>query len=412
MKREVTLRFISTPHALGLMGAAFIFFVVGIIYGLGQVYIMFGVVAALPLACYLVGRSTLRGLTVQRRMPGQAVENEDVRVQLRVSNPGRVGRFLFRVEDQLPEWLASDRAGGVVHHLPSGEQTALTYTVHPLKRGVHKLGPIWLATTDAAGLFRFRRRAGEAAELVVHPAPAPVPNLRLGGDPAMGAHQPTRRPAQDGADFHSVREYVPGDDLRRIHWKSTARLGVFNVLEFEQSLSSGVTLILDLNADGDVGEGRRNTVEYAVKLAAGVVQQSLARGSVCHLVAQGREDRSVRVARGRADAAAAMDALARVQADGTRPVSELTADLTRRLPHGSVVAVITAVPDPALARVAARLRQRGTPLTVILLRGDSFAPTGPAQAAYEAAARALARAGAEVQQVYAFDARFEAGHEH
>ena len=411
MRRQPSIHFISAPHRLGLLAAALIFFVVGVIYGLGQIYVMFSAVVALPVASYLVGWWTLRGLRVRRSMPAEAAEGETVPVKLTVANPGRFGRFLFRLEDRLPEWLASGRPGGVVQRLMGGEQETLAYSLRPTRRGVYQVGPVALTTTDPAGLFRFGRHAGEAAELVVYPAPVPVPEVRVGGDPTVGGREPTRRPAQDGTDFHSVREYMPGDDLRRIHWKSTARLGVFNVLEFEQSLSGGVTVVLDLDPAGDLGEGRRNTLEYAVKLAAGVVQQALMRGVVCRFVAQGEQDRSVRAVRGRADIATVMDALARVQADGPRPVSEVAAAATERLRPGATVVVITAVPDPALPAVVGGLKRRGARVTVVLLRGDSFARDAPSQPLYESAVRSLVRTGADVHQVYAFDGRFEAGRE-
>lgn len=419
MAKPVT-GFLSRPRGFGFVFAAFIFFVVGLIYGLGQLYIMFAAIVLLPAASYVVGWSALRRLKVQRRLPRQAAEGDTVRVELQVANQGRYGKPLFRIDDQLPEWLDSEDPGGNVTGLAAGETQRLHYRARASKRGVFPVGPAMLSASDPVALFEFRAQAAPASELVVHPRPAALTDLPLGGDPLFEGRRPSRQRAEDGIDFHSTREYQPGDDLRRIHWKSSARRDTFTVLEFERSYSGGVTVVLDLRPEVEVGVGRHTALEYAVKAAAGIAQQVLSRAGPFRLIARGAADHSLAVGGKAAQLGRVLDALARVKADGTEGVGEALRGLPGRVRAGRSVVVISPSVEQETLTALGALARRGVAAMAVLLRGDTFAlaaagaddmretraPSAPAPDTYHAYVQALRRAGVVVRQVRCFDPEF------
>ena len=399
--------------------AAFIFFVIGVVYGQQQIYLMFAAIVLLPVASYVVGWSALRRLEVRRRLARQAAEGESIPVELLVTNTGRYGKLLFRVDDALPAWLESDDPGGNVVRLAAGDTERLCYRARALKRGVFAVGPATLWASDPVALFDFRSQGAAASEVVVRPRPAVLSDLPLGGDPLFHGRRASRQRAEDGVDFHSTREYHPGDDLRRIHWKSTARRDIFTVLEFERTYSGGVTVVLDLAPQAEVGAGQHTTLEYAIKAAAGIAQQVLSRGGAFGLVARGAVDRSLRVAGGMSQMGRVLDALARVEADGTESVAETLRALAGRLGPGRCVVVLTPAVDRETAAALGGLRRRGAVPTVVLLRADSFAlaaagrPEGEGKAdgaltpeAYRAYVGALRRNGVTVREVRCFDREF------
>lgn len=421
--------FLSRPRGFAIIFAAFIFFVIGVIYGLEQLYLMFAAIVTLPAASYAIGWSALRSLRLRRRLARQVSEGDSIEVELEVTNQGRYGKLLFRVDDELPQWLESEDAGGHVPRLAAGETERLRYRARALKRGIFAVGPASLSACDPVALFEFHTQAAPASEVVVHPQPVVLDDLPLGGEPRFHGRRATRQRAEDGIDFHATREYQPGDDLRRIHWKSTARRDVITVLEFERSNSGGVTVVLDLRPESQVGLGRHSTLEYGVKIAAGIAQQTLARGGSFGLVARGAQDRSLHVSRGRAGLKRVFDVLAAVQANGSEAVGQTLRSLAGRLLRGRAVVVISPAVDRETVTALSGLARHGVDCALVMLRADSFAvasagaqgrasaAAAPAREAYQAHARALRRTGVTVREVRCFDMEFmkpfelEAAHE-
>ena len=136
--------------------------------------------------------------------------------------------------------------------------------IRPLPRGVHAVRAAWVESSYPLGLLRVRRPLAAPREIVVHPAPAQVPNAPGGGvagiAAAIGAVPGTDQPS-------GVREFRSGDEIRDVHWRATARLGRPVVTEWDSCSGDGLELVLDLRADEHALEGALSVVA-ALALAA------------------------------------------------------------------------------------------------------------------------------------------------
>jgi uncharacterized protein (DUF58 family) len=136
--------------------------------------------------------------------------------------------------------------------------------IPPLPRGVHAVRGAWIESTYPLGLVRVRRRIAAQAEIVVHPAPASIPNAPGGGAAGLaaaiggttGANQPS-----------GLRDFREGDEIRAVHWRATARRGRPVVTEWDASVGEGLELVLDRRADDDAFEASLSLVA-ALALAA------------------------------------------------------------------------------------------------------------------------------------------------
>ena len=321
---------------------------------------------------FVLARGTLEMVDVKRKAPGLMKEGQRRRVRLTATNRGLRRRYFFTLSDELPDGLeATDESKGeaLVPSLAAEEEFVFEYPLQANRRGVYRLGPATLEHTDLIGMFNFRRKAGEADELVVHPTPERIPNIWSLATSLRAPERPRRRFKGEGTEFYGTRPFVPGDDLRRVDWSATARRGQLIVREYERAEATDAVLIIDLSASVHRGEGDDHTLERAVKLAASAQEQLLDRGSSVGLIAVGEENFSVPSSPAPAQRSKLLDALARVQADGREELAAVIEGYGAYLPSGGMVIVISPRLDAKTLPIAGRLLERGHTVSWMIVEG-------------------------------------------
>lgn len=154
----------------------------------------------------------------------------------------------------------------------------LSWRAHTVcsRRGVFTLGPWEARTGDPFGLFLVRHQMLETQEILVYPPLAVLPETLVPHRGKLGEHRPLHLPLQaDTVDGMSVREYIHGDSLRRIHWPTTARKDAPYVKVFEPESVSRIWILPDLDPEAQLGEGEDSTEETIVLLAASLAAHLL-----------------------------------------------------------------------------------------------------------------------------------------
>ncbi|MEY4423616.1 MAG: hypothetical protein RLZZ258_719 [Actinomycetota bacterium] len=168
-----------------------------------------------------------------------------------------------------------------------GQTFATELPIPTERRGVLQVGPFTNVRTDPVGLFRRELELLESETLYVYPQTAFVPSTKVGILRDLEGN-PTTKPVDSDLSFQTIREYVPGDSQRHIHWKSTAKTGEFMVRQFEESSRSQMALILATNS-GDYAEA--DEFELAIS----------ALGSIALSAIRDRRELASSVIRGRID---------------------------------------------------------------------------------------------------------------
>ncbi len=221
-----------------------------------HVYELFYMAAAwglvVPLG-YLLARINVGNLQVARSLCSPVAVGDTTDVTLTVHNRGRGRRFLFTVEDLLPEGLTiAGQAGQLVTDLAPEATRQLSYQLVPERRGVYHLSDIQLAAPDLLGMYELSRRLQQPQELIVYPRPISLPPIWRAASARGAALTTSRRKSHQGTDLYGVREYIPGDDLRHIHWKVSAHANQLIITEREERRSLAATVILDLPGAGTI----------------------------------------------------------------------------------------------------------------------------------------------------------------
>ncbi|NUT99790.1 MAG: DUF58 domain-containing protein [Saccharothrix sp.] len=227
-------------------------------------------VVALPvLAAWLaqrarVGLHASRFLHPSRVQVGAATE---VKVELR--SAGRLPTGGLLLEDAVPYALGA-RPRFVVERLPRNTVTALRYPLKPVMRGIQQVGPLMARITDPFGLAEFDRELAGRSKLVVVPRVVGLAGLPSGSGMGAGDDGSIRLRAGQGEDDAVVRQYRHGDDLRKVHWRSTARRDELMVRVEERPWRGGTTVLLDHRQTAHRGTGPNSSLEWAVSFAASV----------------------------------------------------------------------------------------------------------------------------------------------
>jgi uncharacterized protein (DUF58 family) len=311
--------------------------------------------AALPLlAAAYVGRSRYKLACTRSLEPGRAPVGSSARVILRLQNMSRLPTGTLLLEDRLPYALGS-RPRVVLERLGAHQASSVAYTVRADVRGRYPIGPLVIRLTDPFGLCELTRSFPSVDRLTVIPQVVKLPSVRLGGEYAGTGESRARSVAVHGEDDAATREYRRGDDLRRVHWRSTARTGELMVRREEQPWESRATVVLDTRADAHRGEGPTASFEWAVSATASIAMHLRQAGYKLRLVTGSGIDIDTGEA---ASEGLILDTLADVQADQPGDISLLVEQVRRRSDGGLVIGIFGAL-TAAEAELLAGLRGNG-----------------------------------------------------
>ena len=267
---------VPTRRGLFFIGVGVVTYLLAQQSNVGWFYVADAFVWGVLLVNLAMPRWTLWGLRVHRRLSADRgaareglFEGDTVQVTLQVTNPGRVPRYFFPAADQCPlEAPDSQTNRALVGYVAPGSSVPWVYAVECYRRGEHQFGPVRLECSAPFGLFRARRSVSAPLRVLVYPQVFDFAVARLRGELRKGPTVPT--PAQRIGEFRGAREYQPGDSLRQVHWKSSARSGQLMVKEYDRGPESQTVLFL--NAGHNAGTGKESTLEYGIKLAASIAR--------------------------------------------------------------------------------------------------------------------------------------------
>ncbi|MDP8969602.1 MAG: DUF58 domain-containing protein, partial [Actinomycetota bacterium] len=280
---------VITQRGLALLGCAGLVWLVGRLLGIPELYIVAGSSAGLVAAGAVAVRLSSATISVRRDLTARRLHHGgSAEAVIELRNDARLPASLLLVEDGGHHALAAPPRF-VVPGLGPGRTVTLSHRVYGNARGRFTVGPLRISVRDPFGATQRVRRYTATDEFVVYPRiEALDTDLPVGVHRGSGASQ-DRRLLSAGDEFYTMREYVTGDDLRMVHWPSTAHRARLMVRQQEQQRQSQATVLCDTRAAAHQGVGARSTLEKAVSAAASVIWHLADRGYQVRLVTEGQE---------------------------------------------------------------------------------------------------------------------------
>ena len=348
-----------------LVGGALASWILARVIGGRAVYLM-AYTGALVLVVAVVIARRKRSLTaVRSELPSRAREGQTLEVELTLTAPTRLSTFVL--EEKLhPHLGATVRIP--VEEVTSGEGVKFNYSFRPRLRGVYKIGPASAEWTDPFGLARRNQQLLGEAEIIVHPSTENVldrPLTRQWEDPPL--RPPISKPWPTGFEFYGMRDYVPGDDLRRVVWKAVARTGRILVKESEQGITDRIVVVLDTDREWHSPGEPSETFEFAIRVAASIGAYHIKEGFSVTL--ETNEAELAKALRGPQARIKYLDQLAMVKR-GTLPLQiGIERILNRSRSDAHTVVVTTHLDDKSASRLGL-LIDKGASVLVVVVAWD------------------------------------------
>lgn len=350
-------------------------------------------VIALPLLVVLfLTVSKVRIGAARQLLPDRVAAGSESQVQLELWRTGRLPAGEVLLEDGVAYTLGA-RPRFLVERLPHDRRVRLRYPLHPMLRGTPQVGPLRATITDPFGLCEFDRELIGHSKLIVVPRTVDLSGLPPGAGTGIADDGTIRRGAGQGDPDAMVRQYRQGDDLRMVHWPSTARRDEVMVRLEQRPRNGGTTVLLDHRAAAHHGTGPSASLEWAVSFAASLCLHLRKTGQGVRLVTEhGKELAEIPAESGPSTDAVVLDALAVLQAAHQRDITMGHDPAAGQ----ELIAVLGSVSTDSVHELC-RHRSRGTRSFAVLLDTAAWSSEVTASAqraiAVEAAAGLFRAAG-------------------
>jgi uncharacterized protein (DUF58 family) len=332
--------------------------------------IMLITLGGLFLVSYFWARQLARGLSGHRQLRfGWVAVGDRLSELFEIYNSSSLPALWVEVVDHsnVPGYQAAVVRSVREHGIEKWRQSAVCQ-----QRGQYHLGPWELQTADPLGIFQVIVPCPQRTEIIIHPPihtqiPTPLP-----AGASSGRVRSQELSWQASINASTIRDYQPNDPRQWIHWPSSARRDGLFVRQFDLDAAGDIWLLLDLQADAQVGIGMDGTEEQGVLLAAALTAQAIHQNRAVGLASYGQEPQLIPPARGQGQQWNLLQALAVVTADSEHDLSMALQDLGPLIRRGSALVIITSSNQASFLPPLLALAQRGIRCRVSLFDRQSF----------------------------------------
>ena len=319
-------------------------------------------------------RRSLAQVVYNREYDDHAFLGEKIEVCLKITNRGWLPLPWVRIHEGLPVALSGPDSFQSVISLGPSSETRLEYSINARKRGYYSIGPMFISSGDILGLGSSLRFEGGIENLTVYPKIVPLTAIPIPSSSPQGTLRHTQPIFEDPTRVMGKRDYVAGDSLRRVDWKSTATTGRMQVKIFEPSIALETVIFLNLKAEDYHYRARIDSTEFAIVVAASISKWVVDKGQSVGLSVNGvdpvmddRTPRFVPSRKGKGHLMRILETLARVEVSDELPAfSKVIQSQRYHLSWGTTLIVITSQVEDDLLDELYQARRAGQNVIIVL----------------------------------------------
>jgi uncharacterized protein (DUF58 family) len=354
-------------------------------------YTLFGI--------YVLGRlwarRSLGAVSLERHYDQRVFLGQTFTIDVEVRNRSWLPVLWLRLSDTVPTDLTAGAAFRQVVSLLPRERLNLSYTLTGRRRGYYQIGPFGTVGGDLLGTATYQAQRTDQDFVIVYPKIVALRDLGFPSQSPFGILPSRDRIFEDPTRIQGVREYQPGDSLRRMDWKTSARVGTLQVRRYEPAISLETAIFLNLDAAAYPRRERYMATELGIVIAASVAVHVVEKRQAVSLATNGRDPLQSRASlsgadesgrkgepvsapalplrKGREHLINLLDLLARIEVapeEEALPFLDLLGRKSLALPWGSTIVVITSREIEGLLDTLMTLRRRGLVVILVLTSPD------------------------------------------
>lgn len=325
----------------------------------------------LPISIYLLIASLLRppsdiSVVTERAVDlNRVMEGDTVEVELKVENRGSHSRHI-EIQDKIPG--SSTLIKGSNRHpiaLGPGQKARFRYTLRLDRRGKPRIGPTIVRWRDPLFVFQEEKFLDVESELTVIPYVHEIGRKTLSPERLRMPVGSTRSRLRGlGTDFHSIREYFPGDELKRVNWKASARMNGLLVNDFESERSGDITVVLDATGEDESASGRE-TMDRAMEAVVSISSNVLRNRHRVGIVIVGQYIDTVMPAYGRRQFYRIVDHVLSVESGEVRSLWTTLTSLEGRFPFESTLIIVSPLTGRGVIEGVKKLVAKGHSVAIV-----------------------------------------------
>lgn len=352
------------------LGAAFLFWIAGLMNEAPALYIMAGVSLASVLGCYVISRLAVAGLDLEVAAGSDRVwADSDVPVDIRLTNVGVISRPAAPVQVTVKNATLDIEEGTHLFALPAltPSQSVSGEVEVPIRyRGRHVLEDPRLVGRDPLGMFHRPGPPTKSVSFLALPRPLHIPPQDILAMLSERTRLEMANRRQRAGEFFGIRLYQPGDELRDVHWKATAHTGDIVVKEYAGGSEYRSAVWLDTSEQSLIGSGPESSFETGVIAAASVLKGLSEIGINTTLFAEGLSDSLRSPEAGASIVRRALQELATVRPVGKHSFADNTQSYRKHTGSGMTVFAITTGSDDSAVEALMETAAAGVAMRVIL----------------------------------------------
>ena len=265
-----------TSRGIAVLAAAPMLYLAGELFGFAFARALAGVALAAVIAGVPRVMRRPRVNVAREVYPDRVERDQPAMARLEVRNRGSRRHPPFIAKDVVDDVYREVLVRGLAPHAAA----TYRYQLRTGRRGRFPVGPLVLERGDPLGLVRSVLVTGSGAHLWVYPRRHPVRTAGLGWPRYHHDGERSTRPPAGTNDLRRIREYVPGDETRHVHWKAVARTGTLMVREYTDPSEPRLTVVLDNRADALTPAAFEEAVEVAASFACAALNASYRTGVI------------------------------------------------------------------------------------------------------------------------------------
>jgi uncharacterized protein (DUF58 family) len=334
---------------------------------------------------YILGRvwarRSLAAVVLERRHDQRVFWGETFPVHVELRNRSWLPVLWLRLHDSVPTNLTPGATFRQVISLLPRERLRLSYRLVGRQRGYYRFGPLVTLGGDLLGSASYEHRSEHDDYVIVYPKIIALHDLGFPSQSPFGTLRSRERIFEDPTRIRGVRDYQPGDSLKRMDWKTSARVGSLQVRRYEPAIALETAVFLNLNEADYPLTLRRQATELGIIIAASVAVHLVEKRQAVGLFTNGRDPLAestgtapaLPLRKGREHLMHLLQLLACVEVasgEESLPFLDLLSRKSLGLPWGSTLVIITAKEVEGLMDTLLTLRRRGLVVILVLTCPD------------------------------------------